>query len=47
MLVRRENLKERELTDLTWAVVAINGWNRIAINTRAVPGTYKPTKKAA
>jgi hypothetical protein len=31
--------------DLTWAVVAINSWNRIAISTRVVPGTYKPTKK--
>jgi hypothetical protein len=23
-------------------VVAINGWNRLAISFRAVPGTYQP-----
>jgi AhpD family alkylhydroperoxidase len=42
----RQHFSEKELADLTWAVVAINGWNRIAISSRAVPGTYKPTKKA-
>jgi AhpD family alkylhydroperoxidase len=41
----RQHFDEKELTDLTWAIVAINGWNRIAISMRAVPGTYKPTKK--
>lgn len=38
----REQFSEKELVDLTWAVVAINGWNRVAISFRAVPGTYKP-----
>ena len=38
----REHFAEKELVDLTWAVVAINGWNRLAISYRAVPGTYKP-----
>ena len=38
----REHFAEQELVDLTWAVVAINGWNRLAISYRAVPGTYKP-----
>ena len=38
----REHFAENELVDLTWAVVAINGWNRLAISYRAVPGTYKP-----
>jgi hypothetical protein len=28
--------------NLTMAVVAINGWNRIAIAFRSVPGTYQP-----
>ena len=37
---------EKELVDLTWAVVAINGWNRIAISFRAVPGSYQPAKSA-
>ena len=29
----------KELVDLTWAVVVINGWNRVAIGFHAVPGT--------
>ena len=36
----REQFTEKELVDLTMAVVAINGWNRLAISTRAVPGSY-------
>jgi hypothetical protein len=28
---------------LTVAIVAINGWNRIAIGFRAVPGSYRPS----
>jgi AhpD family alkylhydroperoxidase len=35
---------EKELVDLTWAVVAINGWNRVAISFRALPGSYQPAK---
>src|SRR3954469_1532094 len=27
-----QHFTEKELADLTWAVVAINGWNRIAIS---------------
>ncbi|HUZ45204.1 MAG TPA: carboxymuconolactone decarboxylase family protein [Terriglobia bacterium] len=38
----REHFSEKELIDLTMAVVAINGWNRLAISFRAVPGTYQP-----
>lgn len=38
----REQFNEKELVDLTWAVAAINAWNRMAISFRAVPGTYKP-----
>ena len=33
---------DKELVDLTLAIVAINGWNRLAISLRAVPGTYRP-----
>jgi hypothetical protein len=29
------------LAELTLAVVAINGWNRIAISTRMEPGHYQ------
>lgn len=35
----------KELVDLTLAIVAINGWNRIAIGFRAEPGTYKAAVK--
>jgi AhpD family alkylhydroperoxidase len=37
----RAHLSERELAALTLAVVAINGWNRIAISTRMEPGHYR------
>ena len=33
---------EKEVVDLTWAIAAINAWNRMAIGMRAVPGSYKP-----
>jgi len=42
----REHFGEKELVDLTMAVVAINGWNRLAISMRAVPGTYQPRQAA-
>ncbi len=31
--------------DLTLAIVAINGWNRLAISFRTVPGTYNPAQR--
>jgi len=34
------------LVNLTLAVVAINGWNRLAIAFRAVPGEYQPLHAA-
>ncbi len=41
-MVARPHFGEEELVNLTMAVVAINGWNRIAIAFRAVPGSYQP-----
>jgi AhpD family alkylhydroperoxidase len=38
----REHFSEAELTRLTLAVVAINGWNRFCVAFRTVPGSYKP-----
>jgi hypothetical protein len=35
---------EKELADLTLAIVPINGWNRLNIALRTVPGTYQPAK---
>ena len=40
----REWFSEKELTDLTWAVAAINAWNRVAIGFRSVPGVYQPKR---
>ncbi len=40
----RQHFNEKELVDLTLAIVAINGWNRLAISFRSVPGSYRPTK---
>jgi AhpD family alkylhydroperoxidase len=41
----REQFSEEELVKLTLAVVAINGWNRIAKPFRAVPGSYQPRQQ--
>lgn len=43
----RRHFSEEELVNLAWAVVVINGWNRIAIAFRAQPGAYEPRKKSA
>ncbi len=40
----RRHFSDKELVDLTLAIVAINSWNRLAISFRKVPGTYQPTK---
>lgn len=40
----RQHFTERELADLTFAVAAINTWNRLAIAARVVPGSYQPAK---
>ncbi len=38
----REHFSEKELVDLTMAVIAINGWNRLAVSFRKEVGTYEP-----
>ncbi len=38
----RKQFSEAELVNLTMAVIAINGWNRLSIAFRAVPGAYQP-----
>ena len=38
---------EKELVTLTWAIAAINGWNRVAIALRAAAGEYKPKTPSA
>lgn len=37
----RQHFAEKELIDLTLAIVAINAWNRLAIAFTAVPGTFR------
>lgn len=37
----RDHFSEAELVALTIAIVAINGWNRLAIGFRTVPGSYE------
>jgi alkylhydroperoxidase family enzyme len=43
----RKQFSEKELIDLTMAVITINGWNRLSISMRGIPGKYKSKKKVA
>ena len=38
----REHFDEAELVALTFAVVVINSWNRLAVSFRAPAGSYQP-----
>lgn len=38
----RQHLSESELVALTFAIVAINGWNRLAVALRLPVGGYQP-----
>jgi AhpD family alkylhydroperoxidase len=42
----RQHFDEAELVALTFAVVAINSWNRLAVSFRAEVGTYQPQTAA-
>jgi AhpD family alkylhydroperoxidase len=37
---------DKELADLVPAIIAINGWNRLAITFQATVGSYQPPKSA-
>lgn len=37
----RTQFSEQELVELTMAIIAINGWNRINVAFCTVPGTYR------
>jgi len=41
----RRHFSEEELANLTLAIVTINGWNRLSIAFRAVPGEYQPAAR--
>jgi AhpD family alkylhydroperoxidase len=40
----RKSFTDEELVNLTLAIITINGWNRLAITFRFVPGEYQPAK---
>jgi AhpD family alkylhydroperoxidase len=40
----RKEFAEKELVNLTLAIITINGWNRLAISFRKIPGEYQPHK---
>ncbi|HUC93484.1 MAG TPA: carboxymuconolactone decarboxylase family protein [Paenibacillus sp.] len=39
----RQHFDEKQCIDLVILIIAINGWNRLAISMNNVPGNYKPT----
>lgn len=43
----REHFTEKEMVDLTMALVAINGWNRLSISFRPPVGAHQPSSVAA
>ena len=40
----RKYFSEKDLVDLTLAIIGINGWNRLNVSFRTIAGNYKPTK---
>jgi hypothetical protein len=40
----RKAFGEEELVNLSLAIITINGWNRLAIGFRKIPGEYQPHK---
>jgi AhpD family alkylhydroperoxidase len=43
----RQHFSENELVALTFALVTINGWNRLAVAFRIPPGTYQSQRTPA
>ncbi len=43
----RKYFSEKELVDLTFAIIAINAWNRLAISFRTPAGSYQPDHPAS
>ena len=39
------SFSEIELVNLTMSIIAINGWDRLAVRFRTVPGTYQPARR--
>ncbi len=41
----REQFSDKDLVNLTLAILSINGWNRLAIGFRSEVGGYQPRKR--
>ena len=41
----RGSFSKNELINLTLAIIVINGWNRLAISFRTLPGSYQPARQ--
>ena len=41
----RQQFSEAELVSLTMAIITINGWNRLNVSFRNVPGDYQSQRK--
>ncbi len=41
----RKHFTEKELVNLTFAIITINSWNRLAISFRSMPGSYQPSHR--
>jgi len=43
----RAHFSDAELVNLTMAIIAINGWNRLAVSFRSEPGSYRLAESRA
>jgi AhpD family alkylhydroperoxidase len=43
----RQQFDEKAMVDLTLAIIAINGWNRLAVPFRSEAGTYQPATRTS
>jgi alkylhydroperoxidase family enzyme len=41
----RRFFSEKDLVDLTMAIIAINSWNRLNVSMRTLAGTYQPKRE--
>ena len=41
----QQQFSEQEIISLTMAIIAINGWNRINVSMRTLPGNYRSQRK--
>ncbi|MEM0158720.1 MAG: carboxymuconolactone decarboxylase family protein [Thermoplasmataceae archaeon] len=42
-----KHFSQDQIVSLTWAIIAINSWNRLNVSFKTVPGTYEPKKREA